>query len=139
MNGYIEVNYGDSRKNYTYMIPDHIKINQIQKWVVVENAFYRKGDCPYCVVQVVAVHNKYWKNGNKATKYIVDTINGSTYRDIRKKQNIENMLDTKLKEKFDDVFNNMSMEEKFNFIFNNENNLESILPFYTLYKTEIGD
>ena len=57
MNGYVTVVFSNDTHatKYTYMVPDSIKMQDIQRYVVVENSFYDtiKHVSPYTVAKVV--------------------------------------------------------------------------------------
>ena len=57
MNGYVTVVFSNDTHatEYTYMVPDSIKMQDIQRYVVVENSFYDPINhvSPYKVVKVV--------------------------------------------------------------------------------------
>lgn len=79
MNGYVTVVFSNDKyaTNYTYMVPDNICMRDIQRYVVVENYFYDESKMvsPYIVAKVTGYYDACPK-GAKATKYIVDTIDG---------------------------------------------------------------
>ena len=111
MNGYVSVVFSNDSwaTNYTYMVPDNIELSDIQKYVVVENAFYDKrvDVSPYKVVKVV---DKYetCPTDYDVTKYIVDTIDGETYQYNRNIAQRRKEMSNKL----DDYFVGLSLEEK---------------------------
>ena len=83
MNGYVTVVFNNSKDAtiYTYMVPDNIDMKDIQRYVVVENYFYdaRKNISPYTIAKVIGWYNTCPTN-HRATKYIVDTIDGESYK-----------------------------------------------------------
>lgn len=113
MNGYVTVVFSNDKHatKYTYMVPDSIKMQDIQRYVVVENYFYdvRKDISPYTVAKVVNWYSgAACPSGAKATKYIVDTIDGETYKSNRQlamyRKNAADRMDT--------YFTNLSLENK---------------------------
>lgn len=113
MNGYVTVVFSNDTHatKYTYMVPDSIKMQDIQRYVVVENSFYDtiKHVSPYTVAKVVDwCSGAARPSGAKATKYIVDTIDGETYKSNRQlaiyRKNAEDSMDN--------YFNNLSLENK---------------------------
>lgn len=113
MNGYVTVVFSNDKyaTKYTYMVPDNIKMQDIQRYVVVENSFYdaRKNVSPYTVAKVVNWYSEAaCPSGTKATKYIVDTIDGETYKSNRQLAIYrKNAADS-----MDNYFNNLSLENK---------------------------
>lgn len=111
MNGYVTVVFSNDKyaTKYTYMVPDNIKMQDIQRYVVVENSFYdaRKNVSPYTVAKVVNWYSVACPSGTKATKYIVDTIDGETYKSNRQLAIYQNAADS-----MDNYFNNLPLEEK---------------------------
>lgn len=113
MNGYVTVVFSNDTHatKYTYMVPDNIKMQDIQRYVVVENSFYDtiKHVSPYTVAKVVNWYSEAaYPFGTKATKYIVDTIDGETYKSNRqlaiyRKNAVDSM---------DNYFNNLPLEDK---------------------------
>lgn len=113
MNGYVTVVFSNDEHatKYTYMVPDNIKMQDIQRYVVVENSFYDPINhvSPYKVVKVVN-----WYSGTtcpskaKATKYIVDTIDGETYNSNRQLA----IYRKNAADQMDNYFTNLSLENK---------------------------
>ena len=113
MNGYVTVVFSNDKcaTKYTYMVPDNIKMQDIQRYVVVENYFYdaRKDVSPYTVAKVVNWYSgTACPSGAKATKYIVDTIDGEAYRSNRQLA----MYRKNAADKMDTYFTNLSLENK---------------------------
>lgn len=113
MNGYVTVVFNNDTHatKYTYMVPDNIKMQDIQRYVVVENSFYDpiKHVSPYTVAKVVNWYSgATCPSGAKATKYIVDTIDGETYNSNRQlaiyRKNAADQMDS--------YFTNLSLENK---------------------------
>ena len=113
MNGYVTVvfNNDEHATKYTYMVPDNIKMQDIQRYVVVENSFYDPINhvSPYKVVKVVNWYSETaCHSAAKATKYIVDTIDGETYNSNRQLAIYrKNAADS-----MDNYFTNLSLENK---------------------------
>lgn len=106
MNGYVEIKFNErSGRTYIYKLPHYISLMEVENWVVVEDAFYKKGNdqSPYKIARVV---NKY-KAGSTfdhiPTSYIVDIIRGKSYQKIRDVQNQIQLIDDKMTEKFDNL------------------------------------
>lgn len=93
------------------MVPENIKMQDIQRHVVVENSFYDPINhvSPYKVARVVDCYSgAACPSGAKATKYIVDTIDGESYRSNRQLAIYrKNAADS-----MDDYFINLSLENK---------------------------
>ena len=111
MNGYVTVVFSNDKyaTNYTYMVPDNICMRDIQRYVVVENYFYDESKMvsPYIVAKVTGYYDARPK-GAKATKYIVDTIDGETYKSNRQLAIYrKNAADS-----MDNYFNNLPLEDK---------------------------
>lgn len=113
MNGYVTVVFSNDTHatKYTYMVPDNIKMQDIQRYVVVENSFYDtiKHVSPYTIAKVVNWYNETTcPSGARATKYIVDTIDGETYKSNRQlaiyRKNASDAMDT--------YFTELSLEDK---------------------------
>lgn len=113
MNGYVTVVFSNDTHatKYTYMVPDSIKPQDIQRYVVVENSFYDPIEhvFPYTIAKVVNWHSvATCPCGVKATKYIVDTIDGETYKFNRQlsiyRKNAADSMDS--------YFTNLSLENK---------------------------
>lgn len=113
MNGYVTVVFSNDSHatKYTYMVPDNIKMQDIQRYVVVENFFYDniKHVSPYTVAKVVNWYSEApCPSGAKATKYIVDTVDGETYKSNRQlamyRKNASDAMDT--------YFTELSLEDK---------------------------
>ena len=111
MNGYVTVVFNDSKDAtiYTYMVPDNIDMKDIQRYVVVENYFYdaRKNISPYTIAKVIGWYNTCPTN-HRATKYIVDTIDGESYKYNRQ---IAMYRETSM-QKMDNYFTKLSLEDK---------------------------
>lgn len=113
MNGYVTVVFSNDEHatKYTYMVSDSIKMQDIQRYVVVENSFYDPINhvSPYKVVKVVNWYSgTACPSGAKATKYIVDTIDGETYNSNRQLAIYrKNAADS-----MDNYFTNLSLENK---------------------------
>lgn len=113
MNGYITVVFSNDTHatKYTYMVPDNIKMQDIQRYVVVENSFYDtiKHVSPYTVAKVVNWYSEATcPSEARATKYIVDTIDGETYKSNRQLAIYrKNAADS-----MDNYFNNLPLEDK---------------------------
>ena len=111
MNGYVTVAFSNDKyaTNYTYMVPDNICMQDIQRYVVVENYFYDESKMvsPYIVAKVTGYYDTCPK-GAKATKYIVDTVDGKTYKSNRQlamyRKNASDAMDT--------YFTELSLEDK---------------------------
>ena len=113
MNGYVTVVFNNSKDAtiYTYMVPDNIDMKDIQRYVVVERYFYDapKDVSPYTVAKVVNWYSgTACPSGAKATKYIVDTIDGEAYRSNRQLA----MYRKNAADKMDTYFTNLSLENK---------------------------
>ena len=111
MNGYVTVVFNNSKDAtiYTYMVPDNIDMKDIQRYVVVENYFYdaRKNISPYTIAKVIGWYNTCPTN-HRATKYIVDTIDGESYKYNRQ---IAMYRETSM-QKMDNYFTKLSLEDK---------------------------
>ena len=111
MNGYVTVVFNHSKDAtiYTYMVPDNIDMKDIQRYVVVENYFYdaRKNISPYTIAKVIGWYNTCPTN-HRATKYIVDTIDGESYKYNRQ---IAMYRETSM-QKMDNYFTKLSLEDK---------------------------
>lgn len=111
MNGYVTVVFNNSKDAtiYTYMVPDNIDMKDIQRYVVVENYFYdaRKNISPYTIAKVIGRYNTCPTN-HRATKYIVDTIDGESYKYNRQ---IAMYRETSM-QKMDNYFTKLSLEDK---------------------------
>lgn len=111
MNGYVTVVFNNSKDAtiYTYMVPDNIDMKDIQRYVVVENYFYdaRKNISPYTIAKVIGWYNTCPTN-HRATKYIVDTIDGESYKHNRQ---IAMYRETSMR-KMDNYFTKLSLEDK---------------------------
>lgn len=111
MNGYVTVVFNDSKDAtiYTYMVPDNIDMKDIQRYVVVEDYFYdaRKNISPYTIAKVIGWYNTCPTN-HRATKYIVDTIDGESYKYNRQ---IAMYRETSM-QKMDNYFTKLSLEDK---------------------------
>ena len=111
MNGYVTVVFSNDKyaTKYTYMVPDNIKMQDIQRYVVVENSFYDESKMvsPYIVAKVTGYYDTCPKEA-KATKYIVDTIDGETYKSNRElaiyRKNVADSMNN--------YFNNLPLEDK---------------------------
>lgn len=111
MNGYVTVVFSNDTHatNYTYMVPDNICMQDIQRYVVVENYFYDESKMvsPYIVAKVTGYYDTCPK-GAKATKYIVDTVDGETYKSNRQlamyRKNASDAMDT--------YFTELSLKDK---------------------------
>lgn len=114
MNGYVTVVFSNDKyaTKYTYMVPDNIKMQDIQRYVVVENYFYdaRKDISPYTIAKVVNWYSEAaCPSGSRATKYIVDTIDGETYKSNRQ---LAMMYRKNVADKMDNYFTDLSLENK---------------------------
>ena len=111
MNGYVTVVFSNTRgaTHYTYMVPDNINMRDIQRYVVVENTFYdeKKMISPYTIAKVVGYYDTC-PSGAKATKYIVDTIDGEAYKSNRQIA----MYRKNAADKMDHYFTSLSLENK---------------------------
>lgn len=113
MNGYVTVVFSNDEHatKYTYIVPENIKMQDIQRHAVVENSFYDPINhvSPYKVARVVDCYSgAACPSGAKATKYIVDTIDGESYRSNRQLAIYrKNAADS-----MDNYFINLSLENK---------------------------
>ena len=113
MNGYVTVVFSNDKyaTKYTYMVPDNIKMQDIQRYVVVENSFYDTVEdvSPYIVAKVINWYSEATcPSEARATKYIVDTIDGETYKSNRQLAIYrKNAADS-----MDNYFNNLPLEDK---------------------------
>ena len=113
MNGYVTVVFSNDEHatKYTYIVSDNIKMQDIQRYVAVENSFYDsiKHVSPYKVAKVVNWYSgAACPSGARATKYIVDTIDGESYRSNRQLAIYrKNAADS-----MDNYFINLSLENK---------------------------
>lgn len=106
MNGYVEIEFENNRyhhRSYIFKVPWYISLEEIENWVIVEDAFYMKssGKSPYKVVRVINKFDKDHKFDVKPTAYIVDIIHGKRYKEIREVQQQIQNIDDKMVEKFD--------------------------------------
>lgn len=116
MNGYVFVTFSNEQRagEYCYMVPDTINLSDIQRYVVVENSYYHEGRdiSPYKIVAVKhSCSEAYFKthySSLRPTKYIVDTIDGETYKINRDNQEYKN----KLNKKMTDFFGTLDFGEK---------------------------
>lgn len=111
MNKCVGVRFHPNGKIYYYMIPDYIDSQDIDKYVIVENAYYNSYNdvSPYKIAQVVYVEDDLqWCDRYHATKYIVDTINGKNYKKILDKQRAEK----KAEEILDNIWDQYPLENK---------------------------
>lgn len=89
-NGYVKVKFSEYGKTYDYLIPSYIDINDIQHWVVVEDAYYRTNrdnPAPYKFCMVVGKGEN--ASFSHATKYIVAAIDSKAYVAARDYEKIE--------------------------------------------------
>lgn len=110
-NGYVWVKFSENSQEYIYAVPLNIDPESIQRYVLVENAFYdpRKNISPYTVAKVV----KYNRNdcGDKATKYIVDTIDGNAYKENRERLAKQQLLENRIRDICDEIWEQLSIEK----------------------------
>lgn len=105
MSGYVEIEFGTNRyhRTYVFKLPHYIALEEVENWVIVEDAFYIKGGgkSPYKIVRVVNKYEEGHKFDITPTSYIVDVIRGKRYKEIREVQQQIQDIDDKMVEKFD--------------------------------------
>ena len=110
-NGYVWVKFSENSKEYVYAVPLNIDPESIQRYVLVENMFYnpRENISPYTVAKVV----KYNRNdcGDKATKYIVDIIDGDTYKENRQRLAEQQLLENRVRDICDEIWEQLPVEK----------------------------
>lgn len=77
-NCYVSVKFSERGKIYDYIIPNHIDVKDVQKWVVVEDRYYKNNDeytAPYKIAKVVCVK----RFSSTATLPIAAAINSEKY------------------------------------------------------------
>ena len=110
-NGYVWVKFSEKSQEYIYAVPLNIDPEDIQRYVLVENVFYdpRKNISPYTVAKVVR-YNRF-DCGDKATKCIVDIIDGDSYRHNREKMREEQILVNSIRDICDEIWEQLSVEK----------------------------
>ena len=110
-NGYVWVKFSEKSQEYIYAVPLNIDPEDIQRYVLIENVFYdpRKNISPYTVAKVI----KYNRDdcGDKATKYIVDTIDGDTYKENRQRLVKQQLLENRVRDICDEIWEQLSVEK----------------------------
>lgn len=112
MNGYVEVRFDRySGRTYVYKLPDHITLDDVKdcRYAIVENVFYEHDAdlTPYSFVEIVAGYSKAWKFNFPVTKYIVDVVDSTWYKDMK-----DTLKKKKKAEAFDRAFVAVLKEEE---------------------------
>ena len=110
-NGYVWVKFSEKSQEYIYAVPQNIDPEDIQRYVLVENAFYdpRKNISPYTVAKVI----RYNRNdcGDKATNYIVYTVDGDTYKENRQRLAEQQLLENCVRDICDEIWEQLPVEK----------------------------
>lgn len=118
MKKYVKVKFNIYGKSYVYKIPERINPQNIQNYVVVENANYNKKQdiSPYKIVKVVELleENSVNENNYNEMKYIVDIIDGDSY--FIERQNLK--LKQKHKKTIEGFFSSLSYEDQIAILLN---------------------
>lgn len=110
-NGYVWVKFSEKSQEYIYAVPQNINPEDIQRYVVVENVFYdpRKNISPYTIAKVVRYNRN--NEGDQATKCIVDTLDGDTYKENRQRFIKQQLLENRIRDICDEIWEQLSVEK----------------------------
>lgn len=119
INGYAKVVFPHSNKEYVYLIPSYIEMDELfenmPEWVVVPNAFAEKGEAPYTFARLVDVSEAPYSTKVKPRTFIVSYINKKEIKEfnhkLSEKKTLLDMIDKchalldEIPEKFDNIKN----------------------------------
>ena len=119
VNGYGKVVFPHSNKEYIYLIPSYIEMEELFKnmsgWVVVPNAFAEKGEAPYTFARLVDVSEVPYTTQIKPHTFIVSYIDKEGIKEfnhkLSEKKTLLDMIDKchalldEIPEKFDNIKN----------------------------------